>query len=80
MINAGILDGDYVVVRQQPTAEHHDIVVALLGEEATVKRLIRDGDRLQLQPEHPTMEPILITEERPMTVLGKVVAVFRHIP
>lgn len=79
MINAGILDGDYVVVRQQPAAEHHDIVVALLGEEATVKRLVKDGDRLQLHPEHPTMEPIVITDDRPMTVLGKVVAVFRKI-
>ena len=79
MINAGILDGDYVIVRQQPSAEHHEIVVALLGEEATVKRLIKDGARLQLHPEHPTMEPIVITEEHPMTILGKVVAVFRHI-
>ena len=80
MINAGILDGDYVVVRQQPSAESHEIVVALLGDEATVKRFVKTGDEIRLQPEHPTMEPILVTSDKPLAILGKVVAVFRKIP
>jgi len=80
MINAGILDGDCVIVRQQPTAESGDIVVALLGDEATIKRFIKDGDAIRLQPEHPTMEPLPITPLQPLTILGKVVAVFRQIP
>ena len=80
MINAGILNGDYVIVRQQATAEPHDIVVALLGDEATVKRLVKEGDQLRLQPEHPTMEPIVITPEKAPAILGKVVAVFRRVP
>ena len=80
MINAGILDGDYVVIRQQPTADDSDIVVALLGDEATVKRFFKEDDHVRLQPEHPTMEPILVTKEQAMTILGKVVAVFRTLP
>jgi len=79
MITAGILDGDYVIIRQQPTAEHGDIVVALIGEDATVKRLAKIGDRIQLQPAHPTMEPIIVPPEQPLTILGKVVAVFRKV-
>lgn len=79
MQNAGILNGDYVIVRQQPQAANGEIVAALLGEEATVKRLYKEGDRIRLQPEHPTMEPILIEPSQPFQVLGKVVAVFRKI-
>ena len=79
MLNAGILDGDYVIVRQQQAAEPNDIVVALLGDEATVKRFVKTGDEIRLQPEHPTMEPIVITPETPLAILGKVVAVFRKI-
>ena len=77
MINAGILDGDYVIVRQQPTAVDGDIVVALLDDDATVKRFFKEEDRIRLQPEHPTMEPILVTKQQPLSILGKVVAVFR---
>jgi repressor LexA len=80
MINAGILDGDYVIVRQQPVAQHGDIVVALLGDDATVKRFMKEDDKIRLQPEHPTMAPIEVTAGQPLTVLGKVVAVFRKIP
>ena len=80
MINAGILDGDYVIVRQQQTAESRDIVVALLEDEATVKRFMKDGDQIRLQPEHPTMEPILVSPGMSFAILGKVVAVFRTIP
>ena len=79
MINAGILDGDHVIVRQQPTVEEGEIVVALLGDEATVKRFYRQGDQIRLQPEHPGMGPILVTKQQPLTILGKVVAVFRSL-
>jgi repressor LexA len=75
MIGAGIFDGDFVVVRQQPTAENGDIVVALLEDEATVKRFFRESDRIRLQPENESMEPIYV---RDVTILGKVVAVFRR--
>jgi repressor LexA len=75
MIDAGIFDGDFVVVRQQPTAENGDIVVALLEDEATVKRYFRESDRIRLQPENDSMEPIYV---RDVTILGKVVAVFRR--
>ncbi|MBI1992167.1 MAG: transcriptional repressor LexA [Candidatus Omnitrophica bacterium] len=79
MITAGILSGDYVIVRQQPTAENGDIVVALLGDEATVKRFFKDEEQIRLQPEHPTMEPLIVSSGQPLTILGKVVAVFRQV-
>ena len=79
MINAGILDGDYVIVRQQPSAEPNDIVVALLGDEATVKRFVKAGEQIRLRPAHPTMEPIVVTPEHAPAILGKVVAVFRKV-
>jgi repressor LexA len=75
MIDAGIFDGDFVVVRQQPTADNGDIVVALLEDEATVKRFFREAERIRLQPENESMEPIYV---RDVTILGKVVAVFRR--
>jgi repressor LexA len=75
MIDAGILDSDYVVVREQPTAVNGDIVVALLDDEATVKRYFRETDRIRLQPENPAMDPIYA---RDVAVVGKVVAVFRR--
>jgi repressor LexA len=77
MIGAGILDGDYVVARQQHVAESGDIVVALIENEATVKRLRRRGRTWQLEPENPAYTPIPITE--PLTIQGKVVAVYRHL-
>ncbi len=76
MIEAGILEGDFVVVRQQRTADNGDIVVALLEDEATVKRFFRESDRIRLQPENSSMEPIYA---RDVTVLGKVVALFRRV-
>ena len=79
MINAGILEGDYVIIRQQAGAEHGDIVAALLGDEATIKRLFKQDNQLRLVPEHPTMEPIVIGAAHPLTILGKVVAVFRKL-
>ena len=79
MITAGILDGDFVVVRQQATAEPGEIVAALLGDEVIVQRFFRDGDHIRLQPEHPTMPPRVLTNDQPLTVLGKVVGVFRQV-
>jgi repressor LexA len=76
MVNVGIMPGDYVVVRPQDTAGDGDIVVALVGEEATVKRFFRESDHVRLQPENDDMEPIRSREVR---VLGKVVGVLRKV-
>ena len=74
MVNAGILDGDLVLVRQQNQAENGEIVVALLEDEATVKKFFRKDDTIRLQPENPAYAPI---ESPDVVVLGKVMAVFR---
>ena len=79
MINAGILDGDYVIVRQQPTAVSGDLVVAILGDDASVARFVTDGERVRLQPEHPTMAPCILPASETPAILGKVVAVFRTV-
>jgi repressor LexA len=76
MIEAGILSGDYVVVLQQPTAQNGDIVVALLGEEATVKRFYREQDCVRLQPANVAMKPIIARDVR---ILGRVVSVIRRV-
>jgi len=76
MIEAGILEGDLVLVRQQNHADDGDIVVALLGDEATVKRFFRDKDYIRLQPENPYMEPIIVKDVR---ILGKVIGLYRRI-
>lgn len=77
MIEAGILDGDYVIVRQQHSANNGDIVVAMTEEdEATVKRFFKERDFIRLQPENSTMEPIIL---RNVSILGKVIGVYRHI-
>jgi repressor LexA len=76
MKNAGILEGDLVVVRPQETAREGEIVVALLGEEATVKRFFREADHIRLQPENETMEPI---RSREVKVLGRVVGLLRNL-
>ena len=76
MVDAGILDGDYVVVRQQETAADGEIIVALLGDESTVKRFFREADHIRLQPENKTMEPIIV---RDVSILGRVVGVFRKV-
>ena len=76
MKNAGILEGDYVVVQSQDTARDGDIVVALLGEEATVKRFFKESDHVRLQPENEALEPI---RTRDVRVLGRVVGVFRRV-
>lgn len=75
MIDAGILDGDIVIVNKNTYADNGTIVVALIGDEATVKTFYKEGGRFRLQPENKTMKPI-ITDE--VTVLGTVVASFRQ--
>ena len=77
MKNAGILEGDYVVVRPQDTAGDGEIVVALVGEEATVKRFFKESDHIRLQPENERMDPIRV---RDVQVLGRVVGVCRRVP
>ena len=74
MIEAGINDGDYVVVREQPTADNGDIVVAMLGEDATVKTFYKEPNCIRLQPQNSTMEPIY---SRDVQVVGKVIALLR---
>ena len=74
MMDAGIDDGDLVVVRQQPLAESGDIVVALLGEEATVKRLYIRDETIELRPENTSHRPITVGPEDELRILGKVVA------
>jgi repressor LexA len=76
MREAGILEGDYVVVHPQDTANDGDVVVALLGEEATVKRFFRETDHIRLQPENDAMEPIRSKEVK---VLGRVVGLLRRV-
>lgn len=77
MIEAGILDGDYVIVRQQQSANNGDIVVAMTeDDEATVKRFFKEKDYIRLQPENSTLEPIIV---RNVSILGKVIGVYRNI-
>lgn len=75
MIEAGIFDGDYVIVKVSNTAENGDIVVALLGDEATVKRFFKESDHIRLQPENRYMEPIIVKDVK---ILGKVIGLFRR--
>jgi repressor LexA len=76
MVNVGILPGDHVVVRPQDTAADGEIIVALVGEEATVKRFFKESDHIRLQPENDEMEPI---RSREVQVLGRVVGVMRKV-
>lgn len=77
MIEAGILDGDYVIVRQQSTAANGDMVIAMTEEgEATCKTFYKEKDHIRLQPENSSMEPILLPD---VAILGKVVGVFRNL-
>jgi len=76
MINAGIMDGDFVLVRQQNTANNGEIVVALLEDEATVKRFYKENGHYRLQPENDYLEPIIAQQ---VEILGKVTGVFRKL-
>lgn len=75
MINAGIFSGDIVIVRKTPTAENGEIVVALIGDEATVKRIYCEQGHIRLQPENDAYEPIIVDE---VVVLGKVISLLRY--
>lgn len=75
MQNAGILDGDIIVAERTPTVRNGEIVVALLGDEATVKRLYKENQHIRLQPENDAYEPIIADE---VTVLGRVVSCIRY--
>lgn len=77
MKNAGILDGDIVITHKTPVAENGDIVVALIEDEATVKRFYREEGHIRLQPENPDFEPIIAEE---VYILGRVVSVVRYYP
>jgi len=74
MINAGILDGDYVIVSKQSVARNYEIVVGMIDGEATVKRYFNEGNRIRLQPENDAMEPIYSDS---VEIVGKVIGVFR---
>lgn len=74
MIKAGIFDGDMVLVEQTTTAENGDIVVALLGDSATVKRFYKENGYYRLQPENDTMDPIIVSE---VSIIGKVIGSYR---
>lgn len=76
MRDAGILDGDYVVAEQTPAAENGEIVVAMIDDEATVKRFFREKGCVRLQPENPDFEPIYTDH---VFILGKVIAVMRYL-
>lgn len=76
MIEAGILDGDYVIVRQQENAENGEIIVALIDDEATIKRFFKEKDKIRLQPENSFMEAIIVDD---VSILGKVTGVVRRI-
>ena len=74
MINAGIMDGDLVIVQQQPTADNGDIVVAMIDDSATVKRFYKEDGHYRLQPENDAMDPIIVPE---VSVIGKVIGLYR---
>lgn len=74
MITAGIMNGDFVVVKKQETANNGDIVIAMIDGDATCKRFFKEENHFRLQPENPSMAPIIVND---VTILGKVVTVFR---
>ena len=76
MIEAGILDGDYILVKKQNTANNGEIVVALIEDEATVKTFYKEADHIRLQPENSALDPIIVPN---CEILGKVSGVFRKI-
>ena len=77
MIDAGILDGDYVLVKEQHTAEDGEMVVALVDDSATVKTFYREKGHIRLQPQNAAMSPIIISSDQELQILGTVIGVFR---
>jgi repressor LexA len=80
MIEAHIQDGDFALVKPQPNAENGEIVVALIEDEATIKRIFKKRDLIRLEPANPKMDPIVVKKgEKKVTIVGKVVGIFRKI-
>jgi repressor LexA len=79
MIEDGIMEGDYVFVRKQETADNGETVVAMLDDEATVKRFYRESDHVRLQPANSSMRPIRVDASESVAILGKVVGVYRQL-
>ncbi|OGQ11790.1 MAG: repressor LexA [Deltaproteobacteria bacterium RBG_19FT_COMBO_46_12] len=80
MIDAHIQDGDFALVKPQPNAENGEIVVALIEDEATIKRIFHRRDLIRLEPANPKMEPIVVKKgEKKVTIVGKVVGIFRKL-
>ena len=80
MIEAHIQDGDFALVKPQPNAENGEIVVALIEDEATIKRIFKKRDLICLEPANPNMEPIVVKKgEKKITIVGKVVGIFRKL-
>jgi repressor LexA len=80
MIEAHIQDGDFALVRPQPNAENGEIIVALIENEATIKRIFKKRDFIRLEPANPSMEPIVVKKgEKRVTIVGKVIGIFRKI-
>lgn len=78
MIGAGIFNGDLALVRPQPAAENRDTVVAMVDGEATLKRFFREQDHIRLQPANPNMAPIIVGPEREVSIIGKVIGIYRQ--
>jgi len=79
MIGDGILDGDTVFVRHQQTARNGEIIIAMVEDEATCKRFFLEKDHVRLEPSNPDMEPILVSADQPVAILGVVVGLFRSV-
>jgi repressor LexA len=80
MIDAHIQDGDFALVKPQPNAENGEIIVALIEDEATIKRIFKKRDLIRLEPANPKMEPIVIKKgEKKVTIVGKVIGIFRKL-
>ncbi len=78
MIGAGIFNGDLALVRPQPAAENRDTVVAMVDGEATLKWFFREQDHIRLQPANPNMAPIIVGPEREVSIIGKVIGIYRQ--
>ena len=80
MIDAHIQDGDFALVKPQPFAENGEIVVVLIEDEATIKRIFQKSDLIRLEPANPKMEPMIVKkDEKKITIVGKVVGIFRKL-
>ena len=79
MVNAAIVEGDLALIRPQATAENRDIVVAMVDGEATLKRFYRERGRVRLQPENPNLDPIIVGPDSELSIIGKVVGIYRRL-